>query len=121
MHIPCGSTCRREDRWPSLFSCGNLFSSMPLSLSRYQSAAMRKQIAAVLRESQFDSVVCDFLSPAPNFDHLANCVLFQHNVETMIWRRHAEKRPIRCGSYISRCRPTACFAGSVACAGRRPR
>jgi glycosyltransferase involved in cell wall biosynthesis len=68
----------------------NLFSSMPLSLSRYHSAAMRKQIAAVLRESQFDSVVCDFLSPAPNFDHLENCVLFQHNVETMIWRRHAE-------------------------------
>jgi polysaccharide biosynthesis protein PslH len=71
----------------------NLFSSMPLSLSRYHSAAMQKQIAAILRESQFDSIVCDFLSPAPNFEHLENCVLFQHNVETMIWRRHAENAP----------------------------
>jgi glycosyltransferase involved in cell wall biosynthesis len=72
---------------------GNLFSSMPLSLSRYHSADMRRQIGALLREFQFDSVVCDFLSPAPNFEHLENCVLFQHNVETMIWRRHAENAP----------------------------
>ena len=72
---------------------GNVFSSMPLSLSRYRSTAMREQIATVLNGSQFDSVVCDFLSPAPNFETLANCVLFQHNVETMIWRRHAENAP----------------------------
>ncbi len=76
---------------------GNLFSAMPLSLSRYHSAAMGERIAAVLKASQFDSVVCDFLSPAPNFAHLENCVLFQHNVETMIWRRHAEnaRDPLR--------------------------
>ena len=72
---------------------GNLFSSMPLSLSRYHSAGMRKQIAAVMNEFRFDSIVCDFLSPAPNFESLDNCVLFQHNVETMIWRRHAENAP----------------------------
>ncbi len=72
---------------------GNLFSSMPLSLSRYHSAAMRKQIATVMKEVRFDSIVCDFLSPAPNFERLDNCVLFQHNVETMIWRRHAQNAP----------------------------
>ena len=71
----------------------NLFSSMPLSLSRYCSAAMQKQIVALLQETQFDSVVCDFLSPAPNFPSLGQCVLFQHNVETMIWRRHAQNAP----------------------------
>jgi glycosyltransferase involved in cell wall biosynthesis len=72
---------------------GNLFSSMPLSLSRYHSAAMRKQINAALAEFPYDSVVCDFLFPAPNFEHLENCLLFQHNVETMIWRRHTENAP----------------------------
>ncbi len=72
---------------------GNVFSSLPLSLSRYRTAAMREQITRVLGHVQFDSVVCDFLSPAPNFETLANCVLFQHNVETMIWRRHAENAP----------------------------
>jgi hypothetical protein len=39
---------------------------------------------------KFDSVVCDFLVPAVNFDDLSQCVLFQHNVETIIWQRHAE-------------------------------
>jgi len=72
---------------------GNLASSMPLSLSRYCSAAMRDQIAQVLGTYQFDSVVCDFLAPAPNFADMSKVVLFQHNVETMIWRRHVEQAP----------------------------
>ncbi len=72
---------------------GNIFSSMPLALSRYRSAAMRQQIQRLLNAFRFDSVVCDFLSPAPNFETLAQCVLFQHNVETMIWRRHASNAP----------------------------
>jgi glycosyltransferase involved in cell wall biosynthesis len=71
----------------------NLLSSMPLALSRYKSEAMRKQIAAVLKTARCDRIVCDFVFPAPNFDDLSNCVLFQHNVETMIWRRHAEHAP----------------------------
>ncbi len=74
---------------------GNLFSSMPLALSRYQSSAMRRQITKLMDEIRFDGVVCDFLFPAPNFENLGNCVLFQHNVETMIWRRHAEQAPDR--------------------------
>ena len=72
---------------------GNLASSMPLSLSRYCSAAMREQIAKVLSTAHFDSVVCDFLAPAPNFADMSSVVLFQHNVETMIWRRHVEQAP----------------------------
>jgi glycosyltransferase involved in cell wall biosynthesis len=72
---------------------GNLTSSMPLSLSRYCSAAMRDQIAKVLNAAQFDSVVCDFLAPAPNFADMSGVVLFQHNVESMIWRRHVEQAP----------------------------
>jgi glycosyltransferase involved in cell wall biosynthesis len=66
---------------------------MPLALSRYQSVAMRNRISSVLQTARFDSVVCDFLTPAPNFEDLRECVLFQHNVETVIWRRHAEHAP----------------------------
>ena len=33
------------------------------------------------------------LSPTPNFPRLNDCVLFQHNVETVIWRRHSENAP----------------------------
>jgi len=68
----------------------NLFSSMPLSLSRYCSSAMRDKISELRAATEFDCVVCDFLTPAPNFADMSKVVLFQHNVETMIWRRHVE-------------------------------
>ena len=45
----------------------NVWSSMPLSLSRYCSTAMRQQISDLRSAIPFDSVVCDFLTPAPNF------------------------------------------------------
>jgi glycosyltransferase involved in cell wall biosynthesis len=65
------------------------FSRLPLAVSRFRSDGMRRLIGDLMRKEQFDSVVCDFLAPAPNFEDLAPCVLFQHNVETIIWQRHA--------------------------------
>lgn len=70
---------------------GNFFSDRPLSIDRYCSAAMRDQIAQLASMMRFDSLVCDFLTPAPNFPDIRRAVIFQHNVETMIWRRHAEQ------------------------------
>jgi glycosyltransferase involved in cell wall biosynthesis len=35
-------------------------------------------------------MVCDFLFAAPNMPDLGRCILFQHNVEAQIWRRHVE-------------------------------
>ena len=69
----------------------NLFFSMPLSLSRYRSTAMRDKISELRAVSESDCVVCDFLMPAPNFADMSKVVLFQHNVETMICRRHVEQ------------------------------
>lgn len=66
-----------------------LVDPLPVSQRRYVSARMREKIAELTREVHFDSIVCDFLAPAPNMPDLAQCVLFQHNVETAIWRRHA--------------------------------
>ena len=71
----------------------NLFSPLPLSITRYCSPVMRDQIAKLVSTIPFDSLVCDFLTPAPNFPDMRKVVLFQHNVETMIWRRHAEQSP----------------------------
>jgi glycosyltransferase involved in cell wall biosynthesis len=67
-----------------------LFSSMPVSVSRYQSDAMQRQVETLQRTGKFDAIVCDFLFPAVNIPDLGSCVLFQHNVEAMIWKRHAE-------------------------------
>jgi glycosyltransferase involved in cell wall biosynthesis len=74
-----------------------LFSPVPVVVFRKRSAEARRRIAELLEREHFDSVVCDFLTPSINMPRLDNCVLFQHNVETMIWRRYVETshNPIR--------------------------
>ncbi len=67
-----------------------LVSPMPVACARYRSATMRDQIARLVREQDFDAKVCDFIFPAINIPDLSGWVLFQHNVETIIWERHAQ-------------------------------
>ncbi len=67
-----------------------LFSGMPVAIRRCRSADMRLQIERLIERERFDSVICDFLSPAPNIPELSECVLFQHNVEAVIWKRRTE-------------------------------
>jgi glycosyltransferase involved in cell wall biosynthesis len=66
-----------------------VLSAEPVSIRRYRSTAMRQRIEGLLSSESFDSCVCDFLTPAVNFPDLRSVVLFQHNVESMIWRRLA--------------------------------
>jgi len=65
-----------------------LFSPLPLAVSRYRSGKMRRLIASLRNSREFDVVICDFLVPSVNLTDLAGCILFQHNVETLIWERH---------------------------------
>ena len=71
-------------------SAGNLFSDLPLAVSRYQSAAMRNKVQDLVEHGGFDRLVCDFLFAAPNVPDLEHSVLFQHNVESTIWQRHSQ-------------------------------
>jgi glycosyltransferase involved in cell wall biosynthesis len=68
----------------------NLASDLPYAIKKYESAEMRREIEQ--RVGQFDVLVCDFLAPGVNVPRGLNCatVLFQHNVEAMIWKRHYE-------------------------------
>ena len=68
----------------------NLASDLPYAIKKYESAEMRREIQK--REGQFDVLICDFLAPAVNVPRDLDCatVLFQHNVEAMIWKRHYE-------------------------------
>ena len=67
-----------------------LVSSLPVAVSRWRSEAMRQRIEEMSQREKYDAIVCDFLFPAPNVPNLERAVLFQHNVEAMIWQRHAE-------------------------------
>ena len=67
-----------------------LVSPIPVAGMRYRSEAMRQAIRKLTGEHDFDAKICDFLFPAINIDDLSSWTLFQHNVESMIWERHAQ-------------------------------
>jgi len=67
-----------------------LVTDIPVAVFRHRNDEMRATVDRLLREHSFDHVVCDFLSSAPHFSDLSRAVLFQHNVEAMIWKRHVE-------------------------------
>ena len=71
---------------------GNLASPLPYAIARYEVPALRDRIRTLCRERAVDVVVCDFLAPSINVpdDLGVPVVLFQHNVESMIWERHAQ-------------------------------
>jgi glycosyltransferase involved in cell wall biosynthesis len=64
-----------------------LVDSLPVAVSRFRSAAMRREVSALVSREKFHAVVCDFLFPAANIADLAPVTLFQHNVESLIWKR----------------------------------
>jgi sugar transferase (PEP-CTERM/EpsH1 system associated) len=72
---------------------------LPYAAGKYRSAEFREQVDSLLATGGFDLVVCDFLVPAVNLPRRLPCpaVLFTHNVEAEIWRRHYERQrdPLR--------------------------
>jgi polysaccharide biosynthesis protein PslH len=64
----------------------------PYAVSRFKSAPVQEKLGSWFAQGRFDVAVCDFLDAAVNFPfpHTVPSVLFQHNVESEIWRRHAE-------------------------------
>jgi sugar transferase (PEP-CTERM/EpsH1 system associated) len=64
----------------------------PYAVAKYRSRAYARRMAEVIATGRFDLVVCDFLPPVVNMPPQLPCptVLFTHNVEADIWRRHAE-------------------------------
>jgi glycosyltransferase involved in cell wall biosynthesis len=63
----------------------------PYAVSRFASSKVRERLKHCLTALHPDVVICDFLDAVVNFpEELAvPSVLFQHNVESEIWRRHA--------------------------------
>ena len=76
--------------------------SMPFAVGKFTARAVRERIVAGCAAGRFDVVLCDFLLATANFPESlpVPTVLFQHNVESMLWARQAEhersvlKRPI---------------------------
>lgn len=91
-------------------AAASLFAKTPLAVSRYTSASIQLLLAGVREKLSFDCLVCDFLFMVSNVNaSLEEYVLFQHNVETVIWERHAEqaRNPITRAFYASQARKMA--------------
>src|SRR5215203_5494773 len=65
---------------------------VPYAVAKYRSTAYARHVEELLHTGRFDAVVCDFLPPLVNMPRRLACptILFTHNVEAEIWRRHAE-------------------------------
>jgi glycosyltransferase involved in cell wall biosynthesis len=74
----------------------------PYAVSRFASRAVELQLKRWYAGQAFDVAVCDFLDAAVNFPKELNIptVLFQHNVESEIWRRHAKTKTNPAGKLI---------------------
>jgi len=78
-------------------------SSAPYAVKKFTHPKVRRDVARRLSNRSADVAVCDFLSASLNFPEVSRTpvTLFQHNVETMLWRRMAgtEKSALRKLSY----------------------
>jgi len=69
-----------------------LLSSQPYNITKYCRPEVRRRLHALLREETYDVILCDFIMAAGviPWDWPTPKVLFTHNVEATIWRRHQE-------------------------------
>jgi glycosyltransferase involved in cell wall biosynthesis len=67
----------------------------PYAVTKFTSRAVRQMIQQWDNEGRFDVMVSDFLSASLNFPRSLRspAVLFQHNVESALWRRQTQHEP----------------------------
>src|SRR5688572_28120012 len=75
-------------------AASHLLDPLPYAVAKYRSATYRDLLRQAIADTRFDLIVCDFLVPAVNMPALLPCpaVVFTHNVESEIWRRHYESQ-----------------------------
>jgi glycosyltransferase involved in cell wall biosynthesis len=78
---------------------GRVWSAAPYAVTKFTATPVRRLVAKSDAEERFDVLLCDFLSASLNFPRRPRTptVLFQHNVESTLWRRQAdtERHPIK--------------------------
>ena len=94
-----------------------VLSPLPYAVGRFQCKAVAEKLNTVFDQRMFDVVVADFLDAAVNFPQklVIPSVLFQHNVESEIWRRHAgtESNPLKRRMYAAEYRKMLRYESSA--------
>lgn len=83
----------------SLYYLRRLFQKVPFAVSKFTHPEVERTVNEWLHQQRFDIAVCDFLAPSLNFrgPFSIPVILFQHNVETVLWRRmeSTERNPVK--------------------------
>jgi len=95
----------------------HLLSPLPYAVGRFSCRKVSQTLLQWFQERRFDVAVCDFLDAAVNFPQLLTIpgVLFQHNVESEIWRRHAgtQSNPLKRRMYAAEFRKMLRYESSA--------
>jgi sugar transferase (PEP-CTERM/EpsH1 system associated) len=83
-------------------AAGYVIDQAPYAVAKYRSFAYRSRLEDLLAAEHYDLVVCDFLPPVVNLPAQLPCpsIVFTHNVEAEIWRRHAEQAANPASKYL---------------------
>jgi sugar transferase (PEP-CTERM/EpsH1 system associated) len=70
----------------------SLFSSRPFTITKFCKPRVSRDLRRLLEEEKYDVIVCDFAVAGGVVPWKFPCpkVLFTHNVEAQIWKRHVE-------------------------------
>jgi glycosyltransferase involved in cell wall biosynthesis len=92
METVAGATSRRGGARFFAEALWNLTSPLPFTIARNYDAEIRKRITELLAVESYDLLICDTVVMAPHTVGLnaSASILFQHNVEAQILKRHAE-------------------------------
>ena len=74
-------------------AAGYVVDRVPYAVAKYRSDDYRAELERLMATERYDAIVCDFLPPVVNMPQRLPCptIVFTHNVESEIWRRHAEQ------------------------------
>lgn len=94
--IPWSETHKGSLKFLAELALNQLGSSLPYVIRKYRSIAMAAAVHSVAEAGTQDLILCDFLTPAVNLFPAGRrpktpLLLFQHNVEALIWQRLYEK------------------------------
>jgi glycosyltransferase involved in cell wall biosynthesis len=70
-------------------------SRAPYAVTKFTSPLVKSLLDQWLKEGRFDIAICDFLAASLNFPNRPGIptVLFQHNVESILWNRQSRHEP----------------------------
>ncbi|MBI5775195.1 MAG: glycosyltransferase [Verrucomicrobia bacterium] len=90
--IPWRETRKRSAKFYGELAANQFCSRLPFAVAKYKSAAWTEAIRREDATGRHDVIVCDFLAPAVNlhaagFKPQTRTLIFQHNVESLIWKR----------------------------------